>query len=327
MKVFVYKTYEIDQQNWTLIVNEFNNAFGTKKEEAALKKYYTNTRLGYSYHSLSFSEDGQLSGYNSLIPVQYKDNEGEAFFVGISGGTFVVNNFRKDIFIYQDMTTALWEYISKENIIATLGVSNNSSFKYALAFLNSTLISFLPYYALPVRLFNVFKIRKLSHINFTSLFLVRSLIFFNEVLSSFYNSRESKAKFSVNTDEQFFKNRFDSAFYKKLITGSFSAIYRIVIEDDVRTAYLFDFRENGERSFKSLVKCVKHILQNETVDLIVFIGNLRLRQFLLFRVPKKFEPQPLPLTFNLTSESFGSYFESMSKAGNWDFGLMNFDVR
>ena len=62
-------------------------------------------------------------------------------------------------------------------------------------------------------------------------------------------------------------------------------------------------------------------------DIILFIGHLRLIQFLLMRVPRKSEPQPLPLIFNLTSSSYNEYFEPFSDEENWNFGLMNFDVR
>ncbi|MBP8959646.1 MAG: hypothetical protein KBG40_04390 [Bacteroidales bacterium] len=328
MKIVVFKTHEISSGLWLNIINEFDKAFNVRKNVEEFINYYKHTVLGYSYHVIAFDEQNNLAGYNALYPAIYYDNIKEKnILIGISGGTFVVKEYRKDIFIFSDMIKSLLEYACKEGIVATLGVSNENSFKYALNFLESKLISYLPYYALPVRIFNILNIRSLKFLNFISVFFIHVFLILNNVLSNLINSLEKKARFEIVTDENFYFNRFYNNKYRKVNFEDIFAYYSIVEEREIKTVYLFDFRENGKRSYKSLVKTVRYILKVEKPDIILFIGYLRLKQFILIRVPWKIEPQHLPLTLNLTSFKHNLYLESMLKKENWNFGLMNFDVR
>lgn len=327
MKIIICKTHEIKTEYWGGIIDGFVKNFGINKDVKAFSEYYQRTILGYSYHSIALNDEEIVIGYNSLLPTVYRNKKGLDILVGVSGGTFVVNEFRKDIFILYDMSLALLEYTSKENMIATIGVSNENSFQYALKFLDATLISFLNYYALPVRVFNALKIRKIASLNFISVLAVKLIIWINILLTKAFNGFEKEVQFELKTDESFFNNRFSSSRYLKIKQNNVTAYYSVVSEEGIRTVYLLDFRQGEKRTFKSLVTSVKYLIENEKPDLILFIGHLRLKQFLLFRVPRRFEPQKLPLTFNITSEKFISYFQSMSDDNNWNFGLMNFDAR
>lgn len=327
MDIIVYKTHEITSEQWGKIVYEFNRSFALQKDIKSFKEYYQRTRTGFSYHALAFEDGGNLAGYNSIIPILYRDREGEDILSGISGGTFVVPEFRNDIFIFSDMISSLHEYCSKEGMVVTLGVSNENSFQYALKFLDSTLITYLPYYALPVRLFNVIKKEKLVFLNFLSVVATRTLLWLNMLPARLSNKSEEEVRFEVKTDDEFFRNRFGGGNYHEIKGNNVKAFYKLVKEEGIRTIYLFDFRENEKRTYRALVKAVEYILANEKPDLILFIGHLRLKQFLLLRVPKRFEPQPLPLTFNITYPSYYSYYDAMSAETNWNFGLMNFDAR
>ncbi len=102
--------------------------------------------------------------------------------------------------------------------------------------------------------------------------------------------------------------------------------YRIVDEEGVRTAYLIYSRENGTLSFRSLYKGVSHILKHHDIDLILYVGPLSFFQSLFFLVPRKFEPKLLPLTCDLLLPQENSY-NDIWDFSNWDFGLLNYDVR
>ena len=88
-----------------------------------------------------------------------------------------------------------------------------------------------------------------------------------------------------------------------------------------------DFREKGVRTSKSLSFCLREILNKDRADAILFVGILGLRQFSLFKTPHKFVPKPLPLTFHVIDKTNKDFMESMKQKYNWDFSLMNFDVR
>ncbi|MDF1547125.1 MAG: hypothetical protein P1P88_04850 [Bacteroidales bacterium] len=328
MRIEVHKTHEIDLNYWREIVFEFNRAFNVNKETGELVAFYNCTPVGYSYHALVFEErTNKIIGYNAIYPYKYIDRHEGEILVGVSGGTYVIPEFRKEIFIFADMATALWDFISREGIIATIGVSNENSYQYARQFLDARLISYLPYYALPVRILNVLKLRKISFLNFISLTLAYIHLLANLILSFIINDIEKQSRFELKLDEDFYLKRFGGENYKVICLKNIRAYYRTVLEKGVRTIYLFDFRENRERSYRAIVRSVWYILIHEKPDIIIFIGNLRIKQYLLIRVPWRFEPQNLPLTFNLTSPKFDKYLEPMSDPNNWNFGLMNFDVR
>jgi hypothetical protein len=48
---------------------------------------------------------------------------------------------------------------------------------------------------------------------------------------------------------------------------------------------------------------------------------------LLLRLPKNKEPQQLPLTIDVLVSQDDPMYAAFSKPENWNFGLMNFDVR
>jgi len=327
MHIKVLKTHEITYNQWVKIVSNFNKIFNHQKDIKTFKSYYEKTCKGFSYHALTIDDNGFLAGYNSIVPFVYTDGKENNILIGLSGGTFVVPEYRNDIFIFADMIDALLNYCSKEGMVAVLGISNENSFKYAIKFLKSTLISYVPYYGLPVRFFNIIKKTKFSYLNFVSVLFSNFLLITNLIISKLFNSEEKDVRFVIKTDEQFFKNRFGRPEYKNIKIYNIKSYYRSVIEEGIHVVYLFDFREMNKRTLKALVKSVGYIMKAEKPDIILFIGNLRLFQFILFRIPQKYEPKRLPLTFNLTSDYYSFYYDEMSKECNWNFGLMNFDVR
>ena len=152
----VFKTHEISDEHWHEVTTGFNKAFNLSRNSEYFREYYLRTLFGYSYHALVFEDDNKVIASNSLIPFRYQDTHNDKeVLIGQSGGTYVLEGYRNDIFIFQDMLSALWEYSEKEGVVASLGVPNENSFQYSIKFLESTLIGYLPYYVLPVRIFNI----------------------------------------------------------------------------------------------------------------------------------------------------------------------------
>ena len=62
------------------------------------------------------------------------------------------------------------------------------------------------------------------------------------------------------------------------------------------------------------------------IDLILYIGSLTFCQTLMLKVPKFLEPKALPFIYeniNLSS----SQLDIVENFKNWDFSLINYDVR
>jgi hypothetical protein len=147
----------------------------------------------------------------------------------------------------------------------------------------------------------------------------------NKIISSVSNSQENEYPVRLKLDVKFMLSRFGEK-YTHFKGKKTEGIYRIFNEKGINTAYIMDFRENGKRTFKALVCLITQILQKEKVGAILFIGELNFRQFLLLPVPENKAPQRFPLTYDLLDNN--SEFETvLSNPKNWDFSLMNFDVR
>ena len=140
------------------------------------------------------------------------------------------------------------------------------------------------------------------------------------------NSKEKEVHYRMQHDKESVEARFKGP-YKHFYQGDVEAYYRIVDEDGINTAYLMDFREQGKRTTKALIKSVLYITQYEHPDAILYVGLLRLGQCVLFKVPKRFVPKVLPFTCCVLDKKKADQYKDIWDANNWNFSLMNFDVR
>ena len=327
MRIDIYRTHEITDNMWSQIVNGYILSFenhSTTKEK--LIGGYTSNHFGYSYHSVCWDED-KIVAFNSIIPYLYlKDNE--QIKLGLSGTTYVLKEYRKDIFIFQDMYFALRKYCVNENVAAFLGVPNSNSYKYSIKLLKCKEAFKLSYYVLPVRIFNVIKKPRLSLFNIFSLIFSYLLILISAVINLFFNYKEAFRKYRLFIDKDFLKQRFAKSKYKTIANERSQFTYVLDSEDGVKVAYVMDFRDSEYRkSNKVLLSTVWHILRFEKVDMILYVGTMNMNQTILTKIPRKLEPKILPFTYNILDIPDPTQFESMSKSINWDFSLINLDVK
>jgi len=325
MEISVLKSMELSQKDWNEIIHGFNDSFNMDKTVTELQSYYKNNPFGYSYHAIARNEEDMICGHTTIFPYEYYIDT-KKYLLGQGGGTFVLKEYRKEAFLYLDMIQKLKEYCALDGISAFYGVSNKNSFGLAIKLLGSTFIKDLEYYILPVSLSRVLKRKKLR------LFdpMIKPFIYiwcWGYLIKSFlHNTYELNTRITIIDSDAMRKHRFDEK-YIKYSKGKSLGVYRMYNEAGIRTAYILDFRENGRRSLNSLSAIISHILHKEDADAILFVGDLQLSQHLLVKVPKKMEPQRLPLTFDLLDEKNEELRQILAKPENWNFSLMNFDAR
>ena len=66
-------------------------------------------------------------------------------------------------------------------------------------------------------------------------------------------------------------------------------------------------------------------MQNETVDLLLFVGELKMQQTVLFKVPKSKEPRSVNFCVEVLNKE--NIEAKAFDEASWNFGLYNFDVR
>lgn len=323
----VYKTFELTEDDWKQIVDGFNDSFGSNNSIKDMKAYYVNNELGYSYHAIDVTDEGILRGYNSIVPTKYYYN-GSEIIAGISGGTYVIKEFRKDVFIFKHLMEALFESCCADGMIMKVGVPNNNSFKYAIKINKAKLVGYLNYYILPIHAFRLVTAKRHGFLNAVSAFFAKFHLFNVSLISSVYNLKASQKTFELVSDNHFYDTRYRKRkYYTECSKGDYTGFYRVTEEDGKKVVYLMEFREKGKRTLKALAFVTKYVMKSEKdIDAIMFVGTMNMKQPLLIKVPKKFEPKPLPLTINIINGD--KEFEAIAlDSKSWDFSLQNFDAR
>jgi len=323
----VCKTLDLSDSDWIQIVDGFNRSFSLNNTVESMKNYYISSIAGYSYHALDFTEEGVLRGYNSIVPTQYT-YKGQTIMVGISGGTFVNKEFRSDVFIFKHLMDALFDYCGKDGMAMKVGVPNKNSFKYTLKMNKAKLVGYLNYYILPIRLFNVIPLKSLGFLNFISVFFSKLYLYGISALSLIINPKGEEKTLELVCDKHFFDTRYRNRnHYTECVKGNILGFYRVVEENGMHVAYIMDFKEENRKSLKALSYVSRQILPKERgIDAIMYVGTMNLRQPLLFKVPHKMDPKPLPLTINVINGDKALEEEALNMK-SWDFSLQNFDVR
>ena len=319
-----YTTPELTKQEWNSYVSSFNKVFKTNKNINYFNKKYSASSNGYSFHAFLLDENQNIIGACSLIPSYYKRNE-IPLKIALAVDLFILPEYRNDSLIFLKLYLNLKKIISNDDIVAVVAVPNVNSYDYWKKVIKFHDVGNLTYWALPIRIHNV--IAKLPPVlNYISLLYSKTSLILNSLFSVFYNSKEKRSNCEVVADDTFLKARFYGD-YVSVIDGNITCYYCIVDEDGVKTAYLIYAKENGTTSYRAILKGVKTILKREKVDLILYIGTFKIFQFLLIRVPDLFIPKRLPLICDILKKEDKEKYKDLLDISNWDFGLMNYDVR
>lgn len=324
MEIQVFKTYEIPDGMWEKIAEGFRESFNIDTNAERMKTAFcVRNKLGYGYHAVALTEEGEVAGYNVFSPTFYK---GDLRAV-VSGSTYVRPKFRTHEMLFMNMVQALRKAVLNDGYRIEIGVPNHNSEKFALKILKLKPIADLDYYILPLNLsksLNKPLLRPLDG-------LVRAFAFlhlwFNSLYSRVVNTEAHPVKYELEYDKDFGGYRFPETKYKSYKDERYEAYWSIYNENGALTAYLMDYRENGKKTYRALYQAVKAIFKDGGIDAILYVGFLRLKQALLFKVPKRFIPKRLPLTYYVLNKEDKEFFKDMQDKDNWDFSLMNFDVR
>lgn len=324
MEVKVVKTFEIVDSLWEQITNGFNESFGLNVPVEAMKfAFCVRNKLGYGYHAIALADDGELMGYNVFSPVFYKGG----LKAVVSGSTYVRPKYRSNEMLFMNMVQALRKAVIEDGYKVEIGVPNHNSERFALKVLKFKPVAELDYYILPLNLSRNLSKSSLTLLDGIVKVGARLHIWLNAMHSFLFNTKEKTVKYELEYDENYGNYRFGGGNYSSYDNGKYKAYWLIYDENGAKAAYLMDFRENGKRTYKALYQAVKAIVKEDEVDAVLFVGFLRLKQILLFKVPKKFVPKRLPLTYYVLNKEDKDSYSDMQDENNWNFSLMNFDVR
>lgn len=325
-EIIIKTTCELTTINRKQLVDGFNTCFPKHfmSEDELLLKYKSN-HYGFSFHVLC-EDDGELIGSLSASPFIY-DYNGERITIALTCDIFILPEHRNDIRLFSSLYKSLRVYCANKGVICFLGVANDNAYTYTIRLLRCKELFTLPYWILPLRIGNISKKKWLRPLNVVSLLCSYLSIGLNSIVSSFYNSKEKQSICRIVADSEFVANRLPESKYTNYNKGNIFFSYVITNDEDIRCAYIMMVSENGRRSYKALCRCVSYIIRHENVDMVMFNGTLNLKQGLLIRTPKKYEPRQLHLTVNYLTKEFEKQYPDIMKANGIDFTLLNLDVR
>jgi len=323
-KIYVKLTHEISDGLWQKIVDGFNESFDSKVTVDGMRNgWYVSNPWGYAYHAVVMDENEELMAFNTFTPMRYENS----INVVVSGSTFVRKKFRKNVMLMALMFKALRERVAQDGFDIQVGVPNHNSVRYALKVNKERLIGDLAYYVLPISLSKTLGKHLPGFVDALWRSVLGLHLAFNDLLSSVINTKEKKRYFSCDVSDESFNKRFDSQTYKKVVMDDSRFSYRVYQEDDKLVAYLMDCRNNGVKTYKSLVRACRYIKNKEKVDAILYVGFMHLMQCLLVKLPKIMEPKRLPLVYYILNGKDQEKYSGIEVADNWCFSLMSFDVR
>ena len=324
MEIKVCKTSEWSNLELATFVSSYNSVFERRYDASHFTRKYYGTYKNDSYHSLLLNNFGEVVGNCSVMPVQYLKYDRQ-INIGLAVDVFIKEEYRTDPLMLRKLYLKLKKFLESENIVAVIAVPNATSYPYWKNVVKWKDVGLIPYWIVPVNLGNL--LGKYKFINPVSSLFFRFWSFMNYSFSKAYNSKEKKYIYEPFLNEEFYKNRFEESYYCKIRTDNIIAHYRVVKEDDIITAYLLSAKEKNNISFKALTVSVREVLKKEKVDVVMYVGPLKLFQTLFFKVPHRFEPKKLTMTCDFINADGKEFFSDMLTYSNWNFGLINYDVR
>lgn len=321
MEIKICNTQEWTDKEWDSFVCSFEAVFQRGLASEYFKHKYCTVCDRHSYHALLLNDDGEVVGNVSIIPYYYHRDNNEVK-IGLGADVFIRKEYRSDPLMLRRMYKKLTKLLIENGIVAVMAVPNATAYPYWKNVVKWKDVGAISYWAFPVKVGNI--LRRLKFLNLFSLAYAYLSLIVAGVCNTLVHSKQKKFSLNIVDDESFRDSRFygDYHLVKKEDCVNF---YRVVEEEGVRTAYLIYSMQNGRLTYRSLLAGVTDVLKNHKIDLILFVGPLRLFQTLFIRIPRKFEPKRLPLTCDLLTEN--EQLKDMLNFDNWDFGLLNYDVR
>jgi len=282
----------------------------------SFKEEYLNSALGYSYHSLMFSE-GELVGAHNEIPVNYQvDGEDVVFCVGAD--VMIKQGFRNFLNLAQ-LVRLSEKSIKDDGIHFIFGFPNEKAYSiFNIAFKYKD-IGNLRTYILPYRIGGIKP--QLKFLNPLSILAVHFLANLSRLR---INTKPTIYLIDKDRETQLnYRLKWHNGNYKVYTISDFNFVYTIFVKDGIRTAFLIDMDKVSPANLSAAVRYIIK-MDSKNFDLILYAGNLAFNSFPLIKIPHKFEPKKM----NFHGKYIGTkkVDERLFNIENWNVNLLCYDL-
>lgn len=317
MKVVVKKTNEVSDEEILSIYNLYERIFQQKHEVSHFREMFTNSSLGYSYHSFLLNDESEIVGFHSCMPFYYF--KGEEKFLAALGINSMVHPEYRDFFHFSDMFLACQRATKEDGCKLRIGFPNDNSYPIVTKGFRHRLVGELSTYILPIRIGGIKK--SMRALNFSSQLFSIILVGLSKLNRS---KRIHKVQYQKDRDS-FDKYRFKwfGASYKIVETNDIKFVYKVNTHEGVDVAFLLDVYPLNGKNFDQAVRCI-YKKERANVDMIMYIGNLKFRTWSLLKVPNNFAPKKFRFTIYKLDKKF--FDNSILDINNWELNLSNYDL-
>lgn len=314
MEISFFYTSQLKEVHWETYTKSFNLVFDKNFTVQNFKDKYYNNCNKKSYHGFLMDGDSIVGGCTA-IPWRY-NYFGKEMTFALFVDAFVDKRYRKNEFALYDAYNLVKDKLKGDSIPFIVSVPNDKAYPFWKKLARWKDIGILPWYVLPIRFGNVLKKSKFLNISYFFIFIYAII---NFIISLFFRIKR-KGCISLMMDDSFKTDRFYDKTYTKIDNTPF--FYRVVYEDGIRAVYLFN---ESIFSYLDLSKAILKTLMKEKADIIIYIGKMNSFQLSLIKLPTG--KQPRNLLFCGGEVIKGVVDEDIYLYNNWDFGLLNFDVK
>ena len=317
MEVLVKKTFELSNEEIVAIYALFEEVFGQKRDVATFRENYSNTPLGYSYHSILLNEEGETVGFHSCMPFYYQRGN-ERFMVALGIDSMVKKAYR-DYFSFHDMIVQCQKQLREDGCVLRIGFPNDNSYPILKKGLKHRDVGKLTIYCM-IRNIGAVK-RRLAFLNIFSRIFSRVLY-----TCSFLSIGHRLYSYKYHKERESFdkvRYRWFGGDYRKVSRKGSQFVYKLERYNEVETAFLLDVWPLSRSAFEEAVRYI-YKKERKGIDMIIYVGNLPFTPIGLISVPHRLEPKHFNFTCKPLVKDF--FDDSLYDIRNWEVNLSNYDL-
>lgn len=320
MELVNKKTNELTKEEIREYCSCFSKVMHRDRDAAVFNTIFTNTCLGYSFHSLLKAEDGTVMGGYTSIPMPYEvDGKEMLFAFGVD--LMVDESLRDDVSNLLSIIKGNDKVLKENGIKCFYGFPNDNSYKVNLAFIRMKDIASLETYILPWKVGAVKPSLKI--LNPLSSLLAKMM-----VASSKLSKNKLVTDYSIHKKRpEFDESRymwFDKTEYRHYQDDEMTCHWKVSSFEGIDAAFLMDVYPMSKYNFDKAVR----IAYKDCVDkvgLLLYVGCLPFSSCSMINVPMKFAPKNFHFVAKILDKAALSK-DMVCNGKNWDVNLASYDL-
>lgn len=320
MEIIVKKTHEMTDAEISLYCESYTEIFNHKKTPDLFKSEFSNTCLGYSFHSILMENDGRVVGGYTAIPMPFLVN-GKKMLFAFGVDLMVADGYRDDINNLLTVVKANDKVLKEAGVKCFYGFPNDNSYKVNLAFIRMKDVCSLSTYILPCRVGDAKP--SIAFLN------PLSLLFSECILGISKLCQDKKIVSSpISKDHgDLVKTRykwFNGEGYENYKDADFECFWKISEFEGVKAAFLMDVfpmsKCNFDKAVREMVKACKG-----RAGIFIYVGRLPFAPLSMIKVPKRLEPKNFHFVAKIIDKQALDK-EEIYNPNNWDVNLASYDL-